>query len=348
MRLSMVMEINKFVREYPSVSVIIPVRNEEKHIGRCIRNVMETSYPAGSIEIIVIDGLSTDDTRGQVQSLKAEGHNIVLLSNPKMTPYSGLNKGLMAAGGEVILRVDARSICPPDYIKQCVDTLLETGADNVGGVQKPLGQTPKQRAIALAMSHPFGVGNAQFRLGKKSGYVDTVYLGCFRKKTFEKTGLYDEDGPVISEDSEMNQRIIKNGGTVYLNKDIIISYVAKDSLKDFWRQYFIYGGARAHSFLRSRRFTSLRQMVPLVFLACLVTLPVLSFLSTGFLVLWGLIVITYIIFDFVVAAGITIKQKNPNLFWWLLLTFPCMHIAWPLGFFVRMFEGSRPGSHWRK
>jgi len=332
----------------PLVSVLIPVRNEEKHIHRCVSNVLDTEYPHNKIEIIVVDGESADSTREQVWSLQARCCNVVLLSNPRRTPYAGLNVGLRAAKGDVILRVDARSICPRDYIRQCVDTLLETGADNVGGVQRPMGESPKQRAIALAMTHPFGVGNAQFRLGNKSGRVETVYLGCFRKEVFERVGLYDEDGPVISEDSEMNQRIINNGGMVYLNKDIIVSYVAKDTMKDFWRQYFIYGGARAHSFLRSRRFTSLRQLAPLVFLSALVVLPLLSFLHFTFMILWALIVLVYICLDLAVAAMLTKRHADPKLFVWLYLAFPCMHIAWALGFFVRLFEGSRPGNHWRK
>jgi succinoglycan biosynthesis protein ExoA len=332
----------------PTVSVIIPVRNEERHIRDCVRNILDTSYPRDRIEIVVIDGRSNDRTCMEVERLRQEGLNVHLLDNPKRTPYSGLNIGLSAASGEVIVRVDARSMCPRDYIRRCVTTLLESGADNVGGVQMPMGVSAKQRAIAAAMSHPFGVGNAQFRLGKKSGFVETVYLGCFHRHVFDLVGPYDEDGPVISEDSEMNQRIIRNGGKVYLNKDIVVSYVAKNSLREFWRQYFIYGGARAHSLLRSKRFTAFRQLVPPTFLLSLIFLPVLGFLHWAFLALWFMIVGAYSLLDLAVSASLSIETKEPRIFPWLLLAFPCMHLSWALGFFVRLLEGSHPGKHWRK
>ena len=333
--------------EHPMVSVIIPVRNEERHIRECVQNILHTSYPQDRIEILVVDGQSEDRTGEEIASLQSRGLNVVRLTNPKRTPYSGLNIGLSAAKGEIVIRVDARSMCPPDYVKLCVDTLLKTQADNVGGVQLPTGVSAKQRAIAMAMTHPFGVGNAQFRLGKRSGDVETVYLGCFRKEVFDKVGLYDEDGPVISEDSEMNQRIIKSGGRVYLNKDIVVSYVAKSTLRGFWRQYFIYGGARAHSFLRSRRFTAARQVVPLLFLFCLIALPILALLHGIFLTGWLAIVGTYIALDLAVALILGLRKADVKLALWLLLAFPCMHVSWALGFFVRLFEGSRPGKHWR-
>ena len=331
-----------------TVSVIIPVRNEDRHIRRCLRDVMDTTYPRDKIEIIVVDGVSTDNTQGEVEALHKEGLNVRLLPNPRRTPYTGLNVGIRAAKGEIIARVDARSICPPNYIKSCIDTLLKTGADNVGGVQKPIGDSPRQRAIALAMTHPFGVGDAQFRLGKKSGYVDTVYLGCFRRKLFDDVGLYDEDGPVIGEDTEMNQRIISRGGRVFLNKDIVVSYVVKDTLRAFWRQYFIYGGARAHNFMKSGGFSAKRQLVPLAFLITLCVLLPLAFIHNIFLYLLVLILGTYIGVDLTVALMFCVRNRDGQLLPWLILAFPCMHFGWAFGFFVRLFEGSRPGRHWRK
>jgi len=334
---------------YPSASILIPVRNEEKYIERCIQNIMDTNYPLNKIELIVIDGESYDGTLEVVRRLQEQGLNIKLLSNPKRTPYAGLNIGIRHAKGDIIVRVDARSICPRDYIKACIDTLIETNADNVGGVQRPIiGITPNQEAIALVMTHPFGVGNAQFRIGKKSGYVDTVYLGCFKKEIFGKVGYFDEDGPVISEDSSMNLRIRETGGKVYLNKDIVVSYFPKDNLKDFWRQYFIYGGARAHSFLKHKKFTSLRQLVPLSFLMGLFVLCILSFIDGRFLLLLFSISGTYILLNFLVSLFLSVNNKKWNLFPRLLVAFSCMHFAWSLGFFRRLIEGSKPGRHWRK
>lgn len=335
-------------QSYASVSVIIPVRNEENHIESCISNLLDTTYPLSKIEIIVIDGESSDNTREVIKHLQEQGLNLKLFSNPKKTPYAGLNIGLKHSKGDIILRLDARSICPRDYIKACIDTLIKTNADNVGGVQRPIGMTPTQEAIAIAMTHPFGVGNAQFRIGKKSGYVDTVYLGCYKRVIFDQIGYFDEDGPVISEDSSMNQRIIKNGGKVYLNKDIIVSYYTKDNFKNFWRQYFVYGGARAHSFLKYKKFTSIRQLIPLSFLSILFILFLFSFIEKTFLYFLISLCCIYIFLDILISLFLSINKNKWYLLPRLFVAFPCMHFAWGLGFFRRLVEGSKPGRHWRK
>jgi cellulose synthase/poly-beta-1,6-N-acetylglucosamine synthase-like glycosyltransferase len=335
-------------RVCPSVSVIIPVRNEEKHIEACIENVLDTRYPLKKIEILVIDGESTDRTVEIISDLQRRGLNVRLFSNPRRIPYSGLNIGLKNARGDIVMRVDARSICPQDYISKCVRTLLETGADNVGGVQRPIGTTPTQRAIALATSHVWGAGNAQYRLGRKSGYVDTVYLGCFRKEVFERVGLYDEDGPVISEDSEMNQRIRAAGGKVYLNKDIVVEYYAKPTLRGLWNQYLIYGGAKAHTFLRTTRLTSPRQLIPVAFLPGLIALALLSFVHAAFFFTLAAVVAIYGLSDLLASCSLLRKTGEYALFPHLLLVFPCIHVAWSLGFAWRLLEGSHPGRHWRK
>ena len=185
--------------DLPSVSVIVPVRNEEQHIERCVRQLLEQSYPVDKLEILIVDGMSEDRTSEIVRRMengvgdgsitetaegeRAKGLNapIRLLDNENGQRASAMNVGFRGATGEVVIRVDARTVLPENYLTDCVETLVKTGADNVGGIQKPISTNPAQAAIGLAMSHPFGVGNAQFRVGKTSGFVDTVYLGCFKK-----------------------------------------------------------------------------------------------------------------------------------------------------------------------
>lgn len=331
----------------PSVSILLPLRNEGRNIAECLTGLLDNDYPLDKIEILVIDGESSDDTIEIVKSFQ-DRITIKVFSNPLRVPYTGLNIGLQNASGELIMRVDARSMIPKNYISTCVRTLLETGADNVGGVQKQYGTTPIQKAIALATSHPFGVGNAQFRLGNKSGYVDTVYLGCFRKKLFDTLGEFDADGPVISEDSSLNKRIIDNGGKVYLNKDIVIRYPAKDSFSSLLKQYYIYGGAKAHIVLKYRKFTSLRQIIPLffcfAFLVSLMLAPFHSFFSVVFAALFS----AYFSADVAVSIQLALREGDFRVFFPLTLIFPLIHFSWSTGFLVRVLEGRSPGSHWRK
>jgi succinoglycan biosynthesis protein ExoA len=270
------------------VSVVIAVRNEQTHIEACLHHLARQTYPKEAMEVIVVDGKSDDRTREIVQSAIARQDfpYLKLLDNPRRQRASALNIGVQHARGDFVVRVDGRTIVPEDYIERCVATSINTGADNVGGMQKAIvsrnGDRRRrltQEAIGIALCHPFGVGNAQFRLGGKSGYADTVYLGCFRREIFQKVGLFDEHAPVISEDSDLNYRIRKAGGKVHFNKDIVAYYYPRDNIRDLSRLYFRYGGAKAGNLLKTKNLTAWRQWVPPVFLATIVLLAVLSFFT---------------------------------------------------------------------
>lgn len=351
--------------EYPKVTLVVPVWNERDQIAACLDRILGQSYPKDRLEILVVDGGSRDGTREVVEGVlrdggvpnlgpgsegrvsNPEGPSVRLLDNPKGQRASGLNIGIKAAGGDVIVRVDARSSIPSDYIEQCVKTLHDTGADNVGGVQQPIGDGATQEAIGIVLSHPFGVGNAAFRLGKKSGYVDTVYLGCFRRDVFAKVGLFDEQGAIISEDSDINQRIREAGGKVYLNADIRVSYYPRETFGEFWRIAFRYGGARAGNLLKHRRLTSWRQTVPPAFMLSLATLGGLAGWDSRFLVPLAVLGGIYFAVDVVIAAGLFIRRGKPSLFPRLLLAFPCLHFGWALGFWSRLLIPQRSGTYWR-
>jgi glycosyltransferase involved in cell wall biosynthesis len=376
---------------YPTVSIIIPVRNEEKNIGECLEKIFNQNYPKDKIEIIIIDGMSEDRTREIIERFKLkvskeELQVIRIIDNPKKQRASGLNIGIKESRGDVIMRVDARTIIPPDYIERCVRTLLKTGANNVGGAQKPIFQGLRfkfldsniedqdrectnsvkvrnripdmehriltQQAIGIALSHPFGVGDAQFRLGRRSGFVDTVYLGCFKKDVFNKVGLFDEKAPVISEDSDINYRIKKAGGKVYLNKDIVVYYYPRDNLKELWKLYFRYGGAKAGNFLK-HKVLAWRQFVPPLFSLSLFLLPILGIFDKFFFYLWLLITGVYITTNFLVSFFLTLKYRTLNLkysklsfLWQLFFVFPTMHFSWALGFWRRLLQRIKPGEYW--
>ncbi len=327
----------------PRVTVIVPVRNEERYVGRCLSRLLEQDYPKDRFEIVVVDGLSEDRTRQIVLNLlrdrAAAPPALRMIDDPARERTTALNAGVRAATGDVIVRVDARSMLPVDYVRKCVETLEATGADNVGGVQQPIADSPMQEAIGLAMCHPFGVGDAQFRIGRKSGFVDTVYLGSFRREVFDRVGLFDDAVPVLSEDSDLNQRIRDHGGTVYLNAEIRAGYYPRDTLAGLIALYGRYGVARAGNVLKHRKMTSWRQAVPPLFVLALAALGLLTRVHEGFGVGFVAMLGTYLLFDLGAAASLAATRGKWHLWPRLIAVFPCMHVAWAIGFFQGLILG---------
>jgi glycosyltransferase involved in cell wall biosynthesis len=353
------MESSKFIHgclDYrPFVSLILPIRNEAAHVREFFVPLLNQTYPKDRMEILVVDGMSEDGTRQIVQEfIHANGHaKVRLVDNPKKQRAPALNLGIKHATGDIVLRIDARTVIPNDYIEKCVQISLATGADNVGGMQVPIvtehdsnRKKLAQRAISLALTHSFGVGNAQFRLGKKSGYVDTVYLGCFKKDVFDRVGLFDEDAPVISEDADMNYRIRKAGGKVYFDKDIIAYYYPRDNLKDLAKLYFRYGGAKAGNLLKTKQLTAWRQWVPPFFLLAIVIISFASIFSVVCRFLLAAILGIYFLVDMLVSAKLAVGEKRLVLFHRLFVVFPTLHFSWATGFFIRLMQRPKQGKYW--
>ncbi len=327
------------VGNLPRVSIVIPVRNDAKSLEICLRSLTACTYPRSRMEILVMDGQSDDDTAQVAESFAHAGEPIRVVSNPRRSRCAAMNLGIQEAKGEVIVRVDGRNVVPPDYVKRCVETLLATGADNVGGVIKPLHAGIVQQAIGDAMSHPFGVGNAQFRLGRKSGPCESAYLGCFRREVFDRVGLFDDSASVITEDADINERIRAKGGLVYLNTAIEIGYYPRARLIDLGRLYFRYGGARAGYVSKHGRLSSLRQVVPPLFLLCVVILAALSFLHP-FAYALTVVLSIYLLADLCSSAQLAWSHHKLALFFPLTLAFPLMHVPWAVGFLLRLLQRS--------
>jgi glycosyltransferase involved in cell wall biosynthesis len=312
------------------VSVIIPTYNEEKNIIRCLESLLVTDYPTKKLEFIIADGQSRDRTRILVEEFKKKRPDlqIKLIINPEKLQGYGLNRAIKSIDkrSDIVLRIDAHSIYPENYIRKSVDTLIETGSDNVGGVMDPVGNTPTQRAIAYCMKHPLGVGNAKFHLGNHSGYVDTVYLGCFKRDVFEKIGLYDSK-MTPNEDAELNLRIIKNRGKIYLDKNIRVQYFPRESLKGLLKQYFRYGQGRCRTFKKHKALTSYRQLIPPVWIILSFLCLIFGFLSTIFfipIIFYLLCMLSVSLFAFLKGC-----KNNPIL---IFLSFIIMHYSWGAGF----------------
>jgi glycosyltransferase involved in cell wall biosynthesis len=335
----------------PLISVVIAVRNESNNIERILEQVLEQDYPREKIEILVADGDSTDDTVARARAFPGGGAAIRALTGIGLGRAQGLNAAIRAATGSIIARLDARTRVDPDYFRRCLETLRATGAANVGGVQRSMATTPTQKAIGLALQSPFGVGDAQYRLGRRSGPVESLYLGFFLRGVFDEVGLFDEKATVISEDADMNERIRMAGGVVWLNHEINVYYSPRERISDLRRLYYRYGGARAGNFLKTGRL-SWRQAVPPVFLLVLALGLAGAPFDVRVRVSWLAIIGFYLLADlaFSVRSGRSGMGAAGGsalpIMARLSVVFPTMHVAWAAGFLRRLCQRPKPGQYW--
>ena len=257
------------------VTVAMPCLNEAGFIEACLRSVQEQTYPRDLVEILVADGGSTDGTREILGRLAVEDGRIRLIDNPRRIQSAGLNRAIRESRGEVIVRMDVHAEYASDYVEKCVEVLLRTGADNVGGAQRCAARTEFQRAACVALRSPLGVGGAAYRDASREGFVDTVFLGAFRRSVFDRIGPYDE-GAVTNEDAEINQRLVQSGGRIYLSPEIQVRYFPRGSFAAVARQYYGYGRGRARTLLKHRRLLKLRPVLPFLALVTWVALLVLA------------------------------------------------------------------------
>jgi glycosyltransferase involved in cell wall biosynthesis len=282
------------------------------------------------MEVLVVDGMSADGTREAVEELASTHPHISvrLLDNPACITPAALNISLHHARGEVIIRVDGHCEIAPDYVRRCVEVLRETGADNVGGLQRAVGETPMGRAIALATTSPFGVGNARFRYATKPGWVDTVYLGAYRREVFERIGLFDEE-LVGGEDDEFNFRLKQSGGRIWLDPSIRSVYYTRRDLLGFWRQYFRYGFCKVRVIQKRRGIPSWRHLVPGAFVLGLGGSVLLALLTHQ--PLWALsVALPYAVANGV--ASLWAARRDWKVLPLLPAAFGTLHLAYGLGF----------------
>jgi succinoglycan biosynthesis protein ExoA len=223
------------VDDLPRLSVIVPCRNEELFISRCLDSILKNNYPPDLMEIIVVDGMSADGTSSIVSAYAEKYPFVTMLRNERQITPAGLNLGIETSRGEVICRIDAHARIAPDYLRRCVQSLLDTGADNVGGAMQtlPSNSSLSAKSIALCMSHWFGVGNSDFRTGAvEPVFTDTVFGGCYRKAVFARIGLFNERLP-RTQDIEFNQRLRGSGGRILLDPAIKCAYFASPNLRSF-------------------------------------------------------------------------------------------------------------------
>ena len=224
---------------WPSVSVVIPVLNEERHLAAAVARVLDQDYP-GPLDVVLSLGPSMDDTDRVAADLATADPRVHTVPNPSGSTPCALNAAIAGSTGEIVARVDGHAEIPSDYVRTAVKALLAHDADNVGGLMDARGQTPFERAVATAMRSPLGVGNARFHVGGEAGEAETVYLGVFRRSALERVGGYDEHF-ARAQDWEMNHRIRETGGRVWFTPALRVTYRPRNSVRSLARQYFQYG-----------------------------------------------------------------------------------------------------------
>jgi len=263
-----------------TVTVLVPCRNEEQFIDRCLASIFAFEAVPGGFEVVVVDGLSEDKTAEKLAAWsRREGDRLRVLTNPSRAVPAGLNLGIRAARGRLILRVDAHSAYPPDYLRLAVETSDRTKADNVGGLVKtiPAADTLSARLVQYMTTHRFGVGNSRFRLGSPEGPIDTVPFGCFRREIFARIGWFDER-LVRNQDYEFNRRILRSGGTIWCNPAIEATYYNRASVPSLLSQAWHTGRWNPWMWYLAPYAFAARHVVPAAFVCC----EVLLLLASGF------------------------------------------------------------------
>ncbi len=307
------------------ISVIIPVYNEEKYIEECMKSLISQSFPRDQMEWIAIDGYSTDHSLDILKRFEKD-YPLRILFNDKRSAPAALNMGIKNARGRYILRLDAHAEFPPDYIEKSVKCMETTDADCVGGFVETKATGDIGEAIAKILSSRFGVGGSAFRTGEKSGYVDTVPFGMYRREIFDTVGLFNES-LLRSEDNDLNARIIENGGKIYLSKEINSIYYCRDTVLGLIKQCMQNGNALFRTTRQNPRAMRLRHFVPFLFLMSLLLFLIIGLFSSWAWYVLAAEIAAYLLLDFWYSFCCGSPKKGLITIW----LYPLYHLTYGFG-----------------
>jgi glycosyltransferase involved in cell wall biosynthesis len=326
--------------QLPSISVVLPVRNEAGHIAECLDSLLQDSYPRERLEILVVDGDSDDATTHVVEEYCKRYSCVQLLRNPSRVVPHAMNIGIRAACGELIVRVDAHAHYGENYLSRLISWMERLPADNVGGVvvTRPASSAAQARAVAVILSHAFGVGNSLFRLATMGApiEVDTVPFGCYRREIFERLGGYDE-ALIRNQDDEFNGRLKNAGGRIFLVPEIRIDYVARESLAKLAVMLYQYGYFKPLVAIKLGRPATWRQLAPPLFAATSLGLPLLYWMLPGVGLLWSLVVGSHSAINLAASARAA-YTGGWRLFPYLFGGFLLAHLAYGIGYLRGMVD----------
>jgi hypothetical protein len=317
------------------VSVVMPIRNEERHLAEAVRHILTQDYP-GELEVILAVGPSRDGTMKIAERIAAADSCVTVIPNPSGEIPSALNAAVKAARHAIIARVDGHALLPPEYLRTALRVLEETGADDVGGVMAAEGVSLFEQAVAWAMTSPFGVGSSRFHTGGQAGPADTAYLGVYRRATIERVGGYDETF-LVAEDWELNHRITMAGGLIWFQPDLRVTYRPRASVRALGKQYFRYGRwrrvvARQHAGTINPRYLA----PPAAVLAMAAGIAAAAAgLAAGGALRWlalGFAIPVVYLAGILAVTGKAARTLAPPVLLRLPAALATMHVCWGLGF----------------
>ncbi|WP_022890582.1 glycosyltransferase family 2 protein [Agromyces italicus] len=319
------------------VSYVMPVLNDVAHVRQAVESILAQDY-AGPVEVLIALGPSIDGTNELVADLASRDERIRVLENEVGSTPAGLNIGIRAARYPVVVRVDSHSMLPKDYARVAVATLERTGADNVGGIMDARGETPFERAVALAYTTKVGLGGSAFHVGGAEGPAETVYLGVFRREALERVGLFDESIK-RGQDWELNRRLRETGGTVWFTPELAVTYRPRSSVDRLARQMFSTGLWRGELARRFPASNGIRYFIPpamVVGVALGLLLGVGGIVqaligATPWLLVGFAAPLVYLLFV-AVATFSAARGRGASTAAWFLVVLPCIHVTWGIGF----------------
>ncbi len=322
------------------LSVICPIYNEEHYIAKCIEGILQQDYSKDDLEVFFVDGMSSDQTKEIIFSYTQKYPYIKVLDNPYKIVPNAMNIGIKASHGDIIIRLDGHCEYPSNYFTSLVNNLTKLNADNVGGcvITLPCNESNISYAIAEVLKNPFGMGNSLFRVGAKETIkVDTVPFGCFKREVFDKVGLYDEE-LIRNQDDELNARIIKNGGSIYIIPTLGIKYFARDKVSKVRKMFYQYGLFKPLVNKKLGQAATIRQFVPPLFVAALIFGALLSVFSK--IILW--LYLGFLILYFAIGIMMGVKSakvtKRPSMVCLMPWIFFNVHLSYGIGYWIGLFK----------
>ena len=321
---------------FPSLSVMIPVRNDQHHLRQAVESVLNQNYP-GELEILLAVGPSIDKSFEVAEQLASGNSKIRVIENPKGLTTTGLNLAIASAKGEIIVRVDAHSELGPNYLSRGVAILRDTDSVLVGGIMQAKGETPFQKAVAFGYGSRFGLGGGRYHVGGDAGEAESAYLGVFDAKSLKQVGGYDEK-IIRGEDWDLSQRLKASGGRVWFSPELVVTYWPRSSVRALAWQFYSTGVWRGELTRRAPSKASLRYFVPPLALLMLIDYIILYFVGVVSLTALIIPIAGYLLLVSFAAATAKALSVIDRLA--VLIALPVMHFSWASGFWVGLAFGA--------
>jgi glycosyltransferase involved in cell wall biosynthesis len=318
-------------KKFPLISIILPVRNEEKYISSALRSIKNQDYPDKYIEIIIADGNSNDNTIKEIKKNQNKFYNLQIIQNKDRIVSTGFNLALNQSKGDYILRVDGHCEIPKNYISRCIEIIQKSDVEIVGGCINTISSGKIGKAIALAQSSKFGVGGVKFRNRNNSYYgaVDTVPFGLHKREIFYELGGYDEE-MICNQDDEFNFRATQLNKVIIMDSKLVTIYHARNSFKNIFTQYYNYGKYKVRGIQKRGSIFSIRHIIPSLFLCGIVTTILYAYFLNQFLPFYLLFGIYIIVNTYHSIIYSELKHLFPLVFFSNML----LHIGYGSGFLV--------------